>query len=68
MGEGLKERLKMMGKIGYNSQGEDSEVHMMNDEIIKGRIKDANEKFIVLKNAVSGEDEIIFCHAIAKIK
>lgn len=68
MGDRLKERMELMGKMGYNSQGEESEVQMMNDEIIRGRIKDANEIFIVLKKAVDGKDEVIFCHAIAKIR
>lgn len=68
MKEGLEERLRRMGKMNYDLKAENSEVQMLNDEVIKGRIKEANENFIVLKNVVDGKDEIIFCHAIAKIK
>ena len=67
MKEGLEERLRLMGKMNYDLKGENSEVQMLNGEVIKGRIKEANENFIVLKNVADGKDEI-FCHAIAKIK
>ena len=68
MREGLEERIRLMGKMNYDLKGENSEVQMLNGEVIKGRVKEANENFIVLKNIADGKDEIIFCHAIAKIK
>ena len=68
MKEGLEERLRRMGKMSYDLKGENSEVQMLNGEVIKGRIKEANENFIVLKNVADGKDEIIFCQAITKIK
>lgn len=65
----LYEYLRKMGRINYEPRKEGtSTVILMNGEIIHGRIKTANETFIVVKNIDDGEDEIIFCQAIAKIK
>jgi len=65
----LYECLRKMGRLGYEPKREVvSTVTRMNGEVIQGRIKTANETFIVVKNIDDGEDEIIFCHAIAKIK